>query len=433
MKCIEDVQVIISDCNTALESIRKSFYPFINIDFEYLSELELNKVNQIVIGFIQIEVFQENLLQKFKSSSEKLQKIANSLKIQMKNQQSSVNQQESQILSTIPIVQEQSKQKKQQLKFKLLKDNCIKQDKRCYAIAFNSDGQFVVLGCREIIKVFEHDKGKLNQIQLLIEHKSDISILNFMKKTNHFLSGSKDEIIIIWQQYQDKQWNCVQKLEAHRDWIFCIVINKDDNLIISCSADTTIKFWKKYNGFSCQQVITEHQSEVVSLSLNQKESKLISCSKNNQIFVIERTSFTTIWQVVQKIPLDQYGVRLCFINDEQFIFLPCLQENLQLYQFDLNHNEYRKILDYPVSCGSCDECNFFPIQYQNAKGLLVIKNGKSVNVMRSLEKGEFVIEQLIQFGSCDNYGQLSQDGNYLLTWDSSSRQIQIRKCMTKLF
>ncbi|CAD8108318.1 unnamed protein product [Paramecium sonneborni] len=435
MVCIKEVQVIISQFDKALESVKKFFNPYLNINQEFLTELDLTKMNQLIKGLCQIENFEQLLLKQFISSSNQIQQFA----YQLKNQIQGINQNLLQNSIIEPKIQSQSQKQHNQylyqsvknIRFKLLRSNTVQQDERCYAIALNNNGSFILVGCRQKIKVFEHEKGKLNQIQLLNEHKRDISTLNFMKKTNHFISGSGDQIIIIWQPNENNQWTYSQKLDGHLDWISCLVLNQDDNLIISGSADKTIRFWEKQNQFQFQQVITDHLNEVFSLSLNEQENKLISCSKDKLIFVIEKTSFHKKWCIIQKIQIDQYGLRLHFINDQQFIFQPYLQEKIQIYELDINMNLYLKKQDFAVSCGSCDDSRFFPIQYNKLKQLIVNKNGKSINLMRMKENYEIKIEQLIEFASCDNYGQLSEDGNYLVTWDSSSRQIQIRVCKEK--
>ncbi|CAD8198841.1 unnamed protein product [Paramecium pentaurelia] len=439
MECINNVQVIISQCNKDLESIRKLFNPYFNFNLEKLNELEISKIDQLIKGLCQIEIFEQLLLQQFSQLALQLQQIAMDFKDLMKNQYSRIYLQEQQSSIITPLIQQQSsnhisqyqQQSVKSLKFNRLKSNSIKQDGRCYAIAFNNDDSFILIGCREKIKVFQHEKGNLKEIQLLNEHKRDVSTLNFMKKTNHFVSGSGDQIIIIWQPNQINQWNCLQKLDGHLNWISCLVLNKEDSLIISGSEDKTIKFWEKQNEFQFQQVITDHLGEVFSLSLNKQENKLISSSKDKSIFVIEKQSLNNKWFIIQKIQLDQYGYRLHFITNQQFIFQPYLKKKMYIYELDINNNLYIKKQEQFVSCGSEVDNRFFPLQYKRLKQILINKNGKSINVMRIQENGEFRIEQIIEFGSCDNYGQLSQDGNYLVTWDSSSRQIQIRICQEK--
>ncbi|CAD8130361.1 unnamed protein product [Paramecium sonneborni] len=241
-----------------------------------------------------------------------------------------------------------------------------------------------------------------------------------MKNTNNFVSGSGDNQIIIWQATGNYQWKCSQKLNEHSNEIFCLLLNNANNLIISGSRDTTIKFWMKKDQKLCQQTIEDHTDYVSSLSLNERQNKLISCSEDQQILIIEQQELNKQWFVTQKIQVDQFGLRLCFINDDQFAFQPKCKDQMHLYEIDINTKQYRKIKKIGVKCGSIDDvCS---------KCLLVNKNGRNVNLIRKKQNGDFIILQSIEFNTHLIYGQLSNDGEYLITRDKESKEIQIRKC-----
>ncbi|CAD8142231.1 unnamed protein product [Paramecium pentaurelia] len=70
-----------------------------------------------------------------------------------------------------------------------------------------------------------------------------------------------------------------QKLIGHLDPRDCLLVNNNDNLIISCSHDCTINFWIKQKQWFCQHKISDHQDQIYSLSLNEQQNKLISYSK----------------------------------------------------------------------------------------------------------------------------------------------------------
>ncbi|CAD8141271.1 unnamed protein product [Paramecium pentaurelia] len=295
---------------------------------------------------------------------------------------------------------------------------------QCRAIAMNKDCSIVLGGYDQYIKVFEHKIGKLKQTQILNEHSSNVITLNFMKKSNHFLSGSCDKIIIIWQMNQINQWVYLQKLIGHDSSIFCLLINTNEDLIISGSQDKSIKFWQKQIKWQYSQSITDHIDIVRSLSLNEGQDKLISCSDDQFILIIQQSLKDKIWSVVQKIQVDYNGFRLCFIDENLFTFQPYCKQQMYVYEMDRNTKLYWKIQDIKVNCGS-KNCCLFPQQYIKSKCILVNKNGKFINFMRKKENGEFFNEFSIQFEVDEIFGQLSDDGKYLITWDSYSREIKI--------
>ena len=63
----------------------------------------------------------------------------------------------------------------------------------------------------------------------------------------HFASGGFDNKIKIWECKNNYNYiKCVQTLEGHQSNINCVIkLNDDDNILVSCSSDNTIKVWKQ--------------------------------------------------------------------------------------------------------------------------------------------------------------------------------------------
>ncbi|CAD8214462.1 unnamed protein product [Paramecium pentaurelia] len=93
-----------------------------------------------------------------------------------------------------------------------------------------------------IIKVFEFKLEKLKKTQRLSYHPSDVTTLNFIQKQNQFISGSGNGQIIIWSMNENSQWACQQKLNNHSNFINYLIINNNEDVMISGSDDKTIKF-----------------------------------------------------------------------------------------------------------------------------------------------------------------------------------------------
>ncbi|CAD8106485.1 unnamed protein product [Paramecium sonneborni] len=222
--------------------------------------------------------------------------------------------------------------------------------------------------------------------------QDDVTTLNFMKKSNHF--------IVMINQLQYGQ--LIKAINGFANK------NQMNIMVIYGSCDKTIKFWTKQNQWLQKQTITNHTDIVYGLSLNQKQNILISCGLDAQILIIEQSQKDSKWIVIQTIQVEKSGQRICFINDDVFSFQP-----------------QKKCI---CSCQSgSDDCYFFPQEHIKSKFLLVNKNYKYVNLIRKNENGEFKTEQSIEFGNQSLYGCMSDDGQYLITWDYSSKEIQIRK------
>ncbi|CAD8191507.1 unnamed protein product [Paramecium octaurelia] len=88
--------------------------------------------------------------------------------------------------------------------------------------------------------------------------------------------------------------------------------------------------------------------------------------------------------------------------------------------------QFTKTKDITINQG-CDDCRLFPQQFNKQKQILVNKHDQYVNIIRRTETNEFSVEQSIHFKTYVLFGQLSQDGEHFITWDDSSKEIQIRK------
>ncbi|CAD8061544.1 unnamed protein product [Paramecium primaurelia] len=95
-----------------------------------------------------------------------------------------------------------------------------------------------------------------------------------MKRSDHFISGSTDSSMIIWARNQNGLWICQQKFNGHTSNIECFLLNNNENIIISGSNDSKIKFWYKSNEWLCYQTITDHTSTVLGLISNDQKINL---------------------------------------------------------------------------------------------------------------------------------------------------------------
>ncbi|CAD8100929.1 unnamed protein product [Paramecium sonneborni] len=298
--------------------------------------------------------------------------------------------------------------------YQIIEDNSIQQKETCHAVAINKDCSVVAAGCNKQIKIYQFQQGMLQLNQLLNKHKICVTVLQFMKQSNKLISGDYG-LIFIWA-YKNKSWICSSIIKGHTDHIRCIILNNNEDLFISSSYDKTIKFWVKQNKWICQQIITDHSDWVHQLSLNEQQNQVISCGTDRYILVIEQQENNKNWIVKQKI--QGFGYRLCFINDNIFTFQSVSGNLIHVYQLDsviifLNQGNEGSIL--------------FPQQFIKQKQLLVTKYAKFVNLIRFTENAEFELEQSIYFGTNQIFGQMSDDGEYLITWDETSTQIQIRR------
>ncbi|CAD8095144.1 unnamed protein product [Paramecium sonneborni] len=321
----------------------------------------------------------------------------------------------------------QQEQLEKSFKYELIYS--INQSQWCGAISFNKDSSFLIASSEKNINIFEFKKGL---IQTLEQHKDWVTALYFMKNSNDFISGSADKSIIIWKFMENKLWQRKQQLIGHESTINRVIMNSKEDLIISCSSDKTIKIWKKQNDlWFLAQTILEHNKDVYSISLSESENKLISCGQDGQILVMEQQKNNQEWIVIQKIETKVFGYRLSFIGDNQFTFQPHRGEFMHLYELNNLTKQYLKIKDIQVKNGNVEDQSLFSQQYIKEKSLLINKYGRVINLVQKNQNGEFLNKQQIEFGHYYLYGSVTDNGEYLVTWNSKNNQLQIRQFQEK--
>ncbi|CAD8179765.1 unnamed protein product [Paramecium pentaurelia] len=312
-----------------------------------------------------------------------------------------------------------------------------------HSIAINQNNSLLLVSNSTKIEMFVILEEKLKKIQQIICHKRKVVSLNFFRTNRLFITGSFDSYIILWSTIMMSKPKYIQKLLGHNSTIQCIIKRlPNEDLIISCSTDYTIKFWiqlpKNNQQWICSQTVSVHQNIVWGISINQQGNQVISSGEDHLILVIEQNQQTQNWFIKQMIQVDQSGFSLCYINKNAFIFQPESSENLIVYTLNENQ-EFMKFKNFKVfGQGYC--CYpYFPSIYNNQKQLLINKNGNYLNIMKVQEENQdtkynyteaeysLKIIQVINYENYYIFGTLSDDGQYLITWDKISREIQFRK------
>ncbi|CAK89659.1 unnamed protein product (macronuclear) [Paramecium tetraurelia] len=163
-----------------------------------------------------------------------------------------------------------------------------------------------------------------------------------------------------------------------------------------------------------------------------KGNTLISCGEDDVINILKFQDDHQ-WKVVQK--LEGQGVRLSFISKDIFVFQPWQGSKLELYTYSTQSGLYYKYQELPIQ--SCRQlcANLFPCFFVSSKNIVLSKNGYNLNFIKfktNSSQFEGKLEQAIDFNYPNNwlgniFGTMSEGGDFLITWDSKTKQIQIRE------
>ncbi|CAD8130279.1 unnamed protein product [Paramecium sonneborni] len=173
---------------------------------------------------------------------------------------------------------------------------------------------------------------------------------------------------------------------------------------INNNEDTIISNQAKWMDLS----INNHRSQGCSflVKLNENQNKVISDGWDQLILIIEYSEHNKKWTVIQNIKVDCQGLILCFINNNLFTFQPYKGNLMHVYELNNGSKQFTKTNHIALVQ------NIFRYVIQNQNNYLKTKNY------------ELKVEQSIKFGSQVLFGQMSDDGEYLITWDNSSQEIR---------
>ncbi|CAD8120379.1 unnamed protein product [Paramecium sonneborni] len=303
----------------------------------------------------------------------------------------------------------------------------IYKDKICLAIAISQDNRLIYSGCDEKILVHMFKQGIVKQLKYLNQHAAEISTLNICRKNHNIVSGSLEGSIVIQPYSLIASSKYIQKLKGHDD-IMCLAISPImEDFLVTGSRDNQIKLWSSINQqYSCSQTIIDHNNCVCGLSINQSENQIISCSLDQMILILEKiktinqqTGFYYKKSMLINLGID-YVVQII-----QFLFFNPIHTKIK------NYKQFVKSSEFSIKNEGNACYYFFPSQFNLKKNILIIKNKNNINVIKvqlsTSQNIQLNLNQIIGFGDNCIFGTLSFDGEYLITWDENSRQIQIRK------
>ncbi|CAD8198439.1 unnamed protein product [Paramecium pentaurelia] len=217
-----NVQKNVQECKLSFDSLLNLLIPYINFNIQQFSEIGISQIDIMIKGLFQLEGCEEILFKQFKQSVEQIKQIIDQILKKIKNQtnQKEKCNQQSQNSDRKQLILEESqhlsnfKINSNQFTFELMNQDSIKQDNNSYALAFNKDQSIILAGCSKDIKVFEHQQGKLNQVQLLSMHTS-----------SYFKFYEKDQQFCIWKFRQLNynmvgDWKQLMELLINIKWTF---------------------------------------------------------------------------------------------------------------------------------------------------------------------------------------------------------------------
>ncbi|KAG5127475.1 hypothetical protein JHK82_028310 [Glycine max] len=120
-------------------------------------------------------------------------------------------------------------------------------------------------------------------------HCAGINCLSVLKSTTfdgsgYLFTGSRDGKLNRWALADDMP-SCSATFESHVDWVNDVVL-VGDNVLVSCSSDTTLKTWNALSTGTCTRTLRQHSDYVTCLAVAEKNSNVVaSGGLGGEIFI----------------------------------------------------------------------------------------------------------------------------------------------------
>lgn len=138
-----------------------------------------------------------------------------------------------------------------------------------YTIKFNKSGEYCMTGSEDRnVCLMNPSKNILVKTYKAI-HNYAVHSLAISKDNSKFITGGADKLVFLTDVLEGKP---IRKYQGHAAAINCVAFNEENNVIISGSYDTTVRFWdNRTNAYAPIDIIKGFKDSVSHLLVNRYE------------------------------------------------------------------------------------------------------------------------------------------------------------------
>ncbi|CAD8062008.1 unnamed protein product [Paramecium sonneborni] len=323
----------------------------------------------------------------------------------------------------------------------------LQQKEACIALAINFDGSLVAASCNNDIKIWKFQNGNMIDQKIILKgHENIVFCIIFSKKINWFVSGGTDNQIRCWTEKNKRSWFSSHNWEGskayiqHTNSILCLLLNENEDQLISSSCDNSIKIWNikcSDNSLLFQYSLEKHKNQVFQISLNSKETQMVSCSEDQQI-ILWGKDVSNKWEFKYTIDhnINDYGLRINFLSDDTIFWCQFSQPFIHVFKlenekFQQQSNMKIQLKSLSEDCNWCDYC-FFPSKYNNQKQVLIIKQNKYIYKIQQNQDQQYQLDSsFIECSAACIYGAIQDNLQHIIIWNKELKLFQIYQIQEK--
>ncbi|CAD8093033.1 unnamed protein product [Paramecium sonneborni] len=295
---------------------------------------------------------------------------------------------------------------------------------------FNERSSILVLGKTDgrFLK-FQFKFGALKFIQELYGSKTKSLHILLTKKSNQIIIVTKK--ILFFSLIDNNRGYFLQYIDGPQP--NCLLINKNDSLLIAGSNDRAIRFWiKSQNQWIFHQKFQIcYYGVIISLSLNESENYLICLSElENKIFICKKNHLTNTWFLYQILhSRESQALQLCFIKDSIFILQLLKGENFNFYNLNLE-NQYFEQITPEIQDQQCNKLKFphrFNLQMIKQRQFLIYKKDNCINLLLIQSEKSFEFQKIMTLSDSSFIFRSTEDGKYIVIAQENQKFLTVSR------
>ncbi|CAK78155.1 unnamed protein product (macronuclear) [Paramecium tetraurelia] len=292
---------------------------------------------------------------------------------------------------------------------------------------------FMMASSEQEVKIWQLQKSdidntmQIKEIERFNYHKGRILCSVYSKKIDWFATSGCDGEIFCSKLVGNK-WVTVNSKKYHHSSVYTLVLNNKEDQLFSGGFEGKVGIWNinlEKNTITFSYELLESQWSIYSLCINPSDTCLVLSKLDQTLVLWTKNSQTQQYEYSDKHSIDNTGYRSNFINEDKLVIQYSQKDITGVFNIKNNKIIERKDLELELHDAEVDGDYLFPTIYNSQKQVLIQKYGKYVYVIQQLSNEKLQIIQTIDCQDNFNYGNLSDDGNILVIWDSTSKKFKI--------
>ncbi|CAD8129600.1 unnamed protein product [Paramecium sonneborni] len=283
---------------------------------------------------------------------------------------------------------------------------------------FNKDNSLFVTEYFTQIFVWKFENGKLIDQNLKFKLGQGVEQTVFSKKNNWFVFGMEQGSIKCCIEREKKSWfnshnwEISKSHKKHTKRIISLILNNQEDLLISSSEDQTINIWgvdQIKNSLTFIYSLDTPISCVFQITLSLNETNLVSRSDKLILWALDKNNKWAV-QTLHAKQIDIQGPT-CFITDE--ILVAGEQQKSQITIFKIEKGSFQELHNIEIEI--IDKLNqnmHSKIFYNGDKQVMIVQFGQKIFILKQLQNWKFYVEQNLSL-EISNKIVISKDYKYM--------------------